>query len=211
MPTGTLASLGVSSDEWLKSLTGEERDAAVVRLHGLLVWAARREVYRRGNGWRVTGPELDDLAFQAAADALVSVLAKLDQFRGESRFTTWAYKFVMFEVSTKLARHFWRRADAPSAPVDWGRLEARLGVQPDQECEGRELLAALVGAIRVALTERQREVFVAIVIEGIPLDALVVQVGSTRNAIYKMLFDARRNLRTALVDGGYLALEHEGT
>ena len=107
-PPTTLGSFDSASEEWLKNLTGSERDAAVGRLHELLVWAARREVHRRSTGLRVTGPELDDLAFQAAADALVSVLAKLHQFRGESRFTTWAYKFVMFEVSTKLARHFWR-------------------------------------------------------------------------------------------------------
>jgi RNA polymerase sigma-70 factor, ECF subfamily len=210
-PPIALGSYASPSDEWLKSLTGKERGAAVARLHHLLVCAARREVYRRSTGLRVTGPELDDLAFQAAADAVVSVLSKLHQFRGDSRFTTWAYKFVMLEVSTKLARHFWRRSDLPSEPVDWGRLADRFGLQPDEQSEGRDLFDALVRAIDETLTERQRQVFVAIVVEQVPLDALLEQMGGTRGAIYKMLFDARRKLRAALVDGGHLAHDHKGT
>jgi RNA polymerase sigma-70 factor, ECF subfamily len=210
-PPITLGSFDAASDDWLKSLTGDEREEAVGRLHQLLVCAARREVHRRSTGLRVTGPELDDIAFQAAADAVVSVLAKLHQFRGESLFTTWAHKFVMFEVSTKLARHFWRRADLPSEPVDWSRLADRFGLKPDEQSEGRDLFDALVRALEERLTERQRQVLVAIVVEGVPLDALSEQMGGTRGAIYKMLFDARRKLRSALVDGGYLDRNHEGT
>jgi len=210
-PPITLGSFDSASDEWLKSLTGDEREEAVGRLYQLLVCAALREAHRRSTGLRVTGPELDDIAFQAAADAVVSVLAKLHRFRGESLFTTWAYKFVMFEVSTKLARHFWRRADLPSEPVDWGRLADRFGLKPDEQSEGRDLFDALVRALEEKLTERQRQVLVAIVVEGVPLDALLEQMGGTRGAIYKMLFDARRKLRSALVDGGYLDRNHEGT
>jgi RNA polymerase sigma-70 factor, ECF subfamily len=209
-PPLVLGPFDTASEEWLKSLAGDGRDAAVGRLHELLVCAARREVHRRGTGMRVTGPELDDVVFQAADDALVSVLAKLHQFRGESRFTTWAYKFVMFEVSTKLARHFWRRPDLPSAPLDWGHLADRFGPRPDEHSEGRDLFEALLRAVDNDLTERQRQVFVAIVIEGVPLDALVFRVGGTRGSIYKMLFDARRKLRAALLNGGYLLHEHEG-
>jgi RNA polymerase sigma-70 factor, ECF subfamily len=84
-------------------------------LHGTLVRIAQGEVCRRGPRLRVTGPELDDLAYQAAADALVAITGKLGQFRGESRFTTWAYKFVIFEVSAKIGRHFWR---PPGVPLD---------------------------------------------------------------------------------------------
>jgi RNA polymerase sigma-70 factor, ECF subfamily len=210
-PPITLGSFDAASGEWVKSLTDDEREQAVGRLHQLLVCAARREVHRRSTGLRVTGPELDDIAFQAAADAVVSVLAKLDQFRGESLFTTWAYKFVMFEVSTKLGRHFWRKADLPSEPVDWGRLADRFGLKPDEQSEGRDLFDALVRALEERLTERQRQVLVAIVVEGVPLDALSEQLGGTRGAIYKMLFDARRKLRSALVDGGYLDHNREGT
>ena len=98
------------SAEWLEELagTGPRREAALARLHGMLVRIAQGEVRRRGPRLRITGPELDDVAYQAAADALVAISSKLGQFRGESRFTTWAYKFVIFEVSAKIGRHFWR-------------------------------------------------------------------------------------------------------
>jgi RNA polymerase sigma-70 factor, ECF subfamily len=203
--------LDSASAQWLRGLAGDERDTAVQRLHELLVRAARREVHRRSMDGRVTGPELDDLAFQAAADALVAVLAKVHQFRGESRFTTWAYKFVILEVSVKLTRHFWRRLDAPEAPVDLDRLADRFGLRADEQCEGRDLLEALVRAMDTTLTERQYHVFVAIVIDGVPLDVLTEQVGGTRNSIYKMLSDARRKLRAALMAGGYLAHDQQQT
>ena len=89
---------------------GRDRaERAAARLHELLLRVARRETRRRCDRLRISGPELDDLAHQAAADAVVAIIAKIGEFRGESRFTTWAYKFVMFEVSGKIARHFWRQ------------------------------------------------------------------------------------------------------
>ena len=95
------------SAEWLRGLadSGPQREAALARLHGLLVRIARGEVARRGPRLAISGPELDDLAYQAAADALLAVTRKLGQFRGESRFTAWACKFVILEVSAKLGRH----------------------------------------------------------------------------------------------------------
>jgi RNA polymerase sigma-70 factor, ECF subfamily len=191
---------------WMYALTctGAEREAALTRLHELLVRIARGEVGRRAPRLRITGPELDDLAYQAAADALLAITAKIGQFRGESRFTTWAYKFVIFEVSAKVGRHFWRHPGVPLDAEDWERLPDRFGFDPARESERRDLLAALRLAVDEELTPRQREVFVAIVVNEVPLDALVVQLGSNRNAIYKMMFDARRKLRAALAANGYL-------
>ena len=160
-----------------------------------------------GRGARITGPELEDLAYQAAADALVAITGKLGQFRGDSRFTTWAYKFVIFEVSAKIGRHFWRHPSVPLDAEDWDRLPDRFGFGPAQEAEWRDLLAALRRAVDTELTPRQRQVFVAIVLNDIPLDALVAELASNRNAIYKMLFDARRKLRAALAANGYLGEE----
>jgi len=194
------------SAAWLASLaaTGAEREAAQCRLHDLLLRIARAEVSRRSATLRVTGAELDDIAHQAAADAMVAVLGKLATFRGESRFTTWAYAFVVFEVSAKIGRHFWRHPAVPLAGDDLDRLPERFGFRPDQEAEWRDLLAALRHAIETELTDRQHRIFAALVLDGIPIDALVVELGSNRNAIYKALFDARRKLRAALVAKGYL-------
>jgi RNA polymerase sigma-70 factor, ECF subfamily len=202
----TVARLDPESAGWLSALTGAgaEQEAGLERLHGLLVRIARGEVARRGPRLQITGPELDDLAYQAAADALVAITAKLGQFRGESRFTTWAYKFVIFEVSAKLGRHFWRRPHLPLDTQDWERLPDRFGFDPAQQSEWRDLVAALRRAVDEELTTRQREVFVAIVVNEVPLDALAARLGSNRNAIYKVMFDARRKLRAALAANGFL-------
>src|SRR5258707_3336371 len=200
------AGLDAESAEWLRALgdAGPEREAALARLHELLVRVARGEAGRRGPRLRITGPELDDLAYQAAADALLAITGKIGQFRGESRFTTWACKFVIFEVSAKIGRHFWRHPAVPLDAEDWDRLPDRFGFDPAHEFECRDLLVALRRAVDQELTPRQREVFVAIVLSDIPLDTLVIELAASRNAIYKMLFDARRKLRAALAANGYL-------
>jgi RNA polymerase sigma-70 factor, ECF subfamily len=195
---------------WIGSLgaDGAVRDAAVGRLHELLLRIARNEVRRRSGHLRLRGVELEDIAYQAAADAMVAIVAKLEQFRGESRFTTWAYKFVILEVSSKIGRHFWRNPPAAIPAEDWDRLPDRFGLAPGDESEWRDLLGALRHAIDETLTARQRQVFVALVLDGIPLDALVEKLDTNRNAIYKMMFDARRKLRAELVANGHLDRRH---
>jgi RNA polymerase sigma factor (sigma-70 family) len=205
---GSIGSVALddASAAWLAALgaTGAEREAARDRLHELLLRIARSEVNRRSGQLPVTGAELDDIAYQAAADAMLAVLAKLPTFRGESRFTTWAYKFVMFEVSTKIGRHFWRHPTAPMDAEDWDRLPGRFDFRPEQEAEWRDLLAAVRRAVERDLTAYQRRIFVALVVDGVPLDALVLELGANRNAVHKALFDARRKVRAALVANGHL-------
>ena len=200
---GQAAVADPESAEWLRALSAERADA-YERLHARLLRIAHAELRRRNASLRIDGPELDDLAHQTAADALVSIRRRLPEFRGESRFITWAYKFVIFEVSAKLGRHFWQTPHADLAAEDWDRLPDRFGLDPARQSEWRELAAALRRAVDEVLTERQRRVFVAIVLNGIPLDALVHELVTTRNAIYKTLYDARRKLRAELVAGGHL-------
>jgi RNA polymerase sigma-70 factor, ECF subfamily len=198
--------LDAESARWLQALAepGAAREAALARLHELLLLIARREVARRGPRLAITGPELNDLAYQAAADALLAITGKVGQFRGESRFMTWAYKFVIFEVSAKIGRHFWQHPAVPLDAEDWDRLPARFGFDPAHQAEWGDLFAAVRRAVDTELTSRQREIFVAIVVNGVPLDTLAASLGSSRNAIYKMMFDARRKLRAALAANGYL-------
>jgi RNA polymerase sigma-70 factor (ECF subfamily) len=193
-------------DEWVRALSadGVERERAAARLHEMLLRVARAEARRRSGQLRISGPELDDLAYQAAADAVLAIIAKIGQFRGESQFTTWAYKFVIFEVSGKLGRHFWRQPQVPMETPDWDRLPDRFGLDPAQESEWRDLVRALRRTVEEELTEHQRRVFTAIVVDGVPLDALAAELGSGRNALYKTMFDARRKLRASLVAKGYL-------
>jgi RNA polymerase sigma-70 factor, ECF subfamily len=191
----------LESAEWQRALA-EGDECAYAQLHARLLRIARAELSRRAAP--VSGPERDDLAHQAAADAIVSIRRRLAEFRGESRFTTWAYAFVVLEVSAKLGRHFWRAPRATLDAEEWDRLPDRFGLDPARESEWRELVSELRRGVDEELSERQRRVFVAIVLNGIPLDALVHEFGSSRNAIYKTLYDARRKLRARLVDTGHL-------
>ena len=206
------AGLDAESAEWLRALAeaGPRREAALARLHEMLVRIAHGEAARRGPRLRIAGPELDDLAYQAAADALVAITGKIGQFRGESRFTTWACKFVIFEVSAKIGRHFWRHPAVRLDAEDWSRLPGRFGADPAHQAEWGDLFATLRRAVDSELTPRQREVFVAIVLNDVPLDTLVIHLGSSRNAIYQAMFEARRKLRAALVADGYLGHDTAG-
>ena len=192
--------------DWVAALRsgGAEQDAAVAQLHGALLRVARSELNRRHGQLNVSGPELDDLAHQAAADAMLAIVAKLDRFRGESKFTTWAYKFVMFEVSSKVGRHYWRTPEIALTAEDWDRLPDRFGFDPAGASERRDFVRAVRQAVDDDLTEHQRRIFVALVVDGVPLDALAERLGTSRNAIYKTMFDTRRKLRASLVADGYL-------
>jgi RNA polymerase sigma-70 factor (ECF subfamily) len=211
--SGVPAAPDDASAEWLSALTGTgaAREAGLARLHGLLVRVAVRELHRREAGAWISGRELDDLAHQAAADAMLAILAKLGSFRGESRFTTWAYRFVVLEVSSKLGRHYWRRHPAEHLEAeDWDQLPDRLGADPGEGAEHAELVKAVRQAVDETLTEHQRRLFVAVVLNEVPLDALVARLGTNRNAIYKAIFDARRKVRGFLVANGYLEERRRG-
>lgn len=203
MPAG--ADLDTESRQWVTQLrVGHPRyDETLGRLHDVLTRVAAFELSRRRQQLRgVGGPELDDLAQQAADDALINILDKLDDFRGLSRFTTWAYKFVMFEVSAKVARHAWRRQSPSSTELEWDQLPDRLGLRPDDWLEQRARLEALSQAIG-ELTDRQREVFVSVALNDVPIDVLALKLGTNRNAVYKNLFDARRRLRARMATAGH--------
>lgn len=188
----------------VEALTGRDRDAALSRLHAMLLRAARTELGRRAPRAGISGPEVDDLAHQAADDAVVSILRRMSEFRGESRFTTWAYKFAILEVSSKLGRHFWNRPTLSLEWDQWDQLPARFGVAPELAAEAREMITVVRAAVDNVLTDRQRHVFVALVVDGIPLDALAAKMATDRNALYKVMFDARRKIRAELVTKGYL-------
>jgi RNA polymerase sigma-70 factor (ECF subfamily) len=185
------------SREWLRSLRENEPEA-VERLHALLLRGARFEVARRRPTLpHLRGADLDDIANQAADDALMSVLRRLDDYRGASRFTTWAYKFALLEAAVKLRRRAWQGREIPLEPESWS-VFASVNLGPDEEVEQGELLARLQRAIAEVLTPHQRRVLVALALNGVPIDVLAERLATTRGALYKTLHDARRKLREHL-------------
>jgi RNA polymerase sigma-70 factor, ECF subfamily len=194
---------------WVDALSGagHRREEAVEQLHALLLRASRFEIGRRRNALGVgRAGELDDLAVQAADDALMAIMRKLPTYRGESRFTTWAYKFALLEAGVKIRRRAWHGREVPLEDESWARLPGR-GSSPGEDAETTELLGALRDAIADSLTAHQRRVLVAVTLDDVPIDVLAERLATTRGALYKTLHDARRKLRTRLAEDG---LDPEG-
>jgi RNA polymerase sigma-70 factor, ECF subfamily len=181
----------VPRDEWITALHGPPavREPALADLHALLLRAARFELNRRD----VPRAELEDMAAQAADDAMVALLGKLDTFRGASRFTTWAYKFALLEAGVKARRRAWRDREVPLEDTVTDR-----GPSAHEVLEDAETLRAVRDAMDTVLTKHQRQVFVALALNGVPIDVLAERLDTTRGALYKTLHDARRKLRAVI-------------
>jgi RNA polymerase sigma-70 factor (ECF subfamily) len=189
---------------WLLGLraAGARRDEACRRLHALLLRAARFEINRRRTSHpHLRGGDLDDLAHQAADDALLAILRKLDTYRGDSRFTTWAYKFALLEAAVKVRRRAWQGREVPIEPEHWSVM-ASGGDSPAGEAESKELLESVSSAIDTELSPHQREVLVAVALNDVPIDVLAERLNTTRGALYKTIHDARKKLRGHLADAG---------
>jgi RNA polymerase sigma-70 factor, ECF subfamily len=197
--------LDAESQEWLDALTGtgrRQRDA-IERLHALLLRAARFELARRRRALPDSrAGELDDLATQAAADALMAILRKLHTYRGDSRFSTWAYKFALLEAAVRVRRRSWQDREVPLEDDGWAQLADRRAA-PDTDAETAELIDAVRSAIGDALTPHQRTVLIALTLNGVPIDVLAERLSTTRGALYKTLHDARRKLRARLAADGH--------
>jgi RNA polymerase sigma-70 factor (ECF subfamily) len=191
---------------WVEVLSGEgaEREEALADLHDLLLRAARFEIGRRREALSyVRGEELEDLATQAADDAMVALLSKLHSWRGASRFTTWAYKFALLEAGVKVRRRAWQGREVVLEPESWPSFaDERPSAQSEREAA--ELLGALRLAVNDVLTPHQREVFTALALNEVPIDVLSERLGTTRGALYKTLHDARAKLRAELVAAGHM-------
>jgi RNA polymerase sigma-70 factor (ECF subfamily) len=208
----SVLALDRESETWLRRLSGDgrERESAVEDLHALLLRATRFEIGRRDRQGSVVGSVgVDDLAVQAADDALVAILAKLHTYRGKSRFTTWAYKFALLEAAVRVRRRPWHGRELPLEADGWAELLDDGRASPAGQAEASELITAVREAIAEALTPHQRAVLVAITLNDVPIDVLAERLRTTRGALYKTLHDARRNLRKQLAEDG-LALDPTG-
>ena len=190
------------SRAWVEALgsVGRRRDEAVRRLHALLVREARFEVRRR-TAWlsHPSGGDLDDLAVQAADDAVVAILAKLEHFRGDSLFTTWARRFAQLEAPDKIRRRLGRGGELPmELEFEHARMWPALGDSPHERFVARESARTLARLIADELTSHQREVLIALVIDGVATEDLARRLDRTSGALYKTLHDARRKLKASL-------------
>ena len=140
---------------WVEDLTGPRRAEAEQRLYALLLKAADFEVRRRAAAANLT--DIEDLVTQSADDALLAIRRKLHTYRGESRFTTWAYKFALYEAAAETRRRVWRDKEVP-LDADFPGRNLSDGV------ETAALLRAIAHAMENHLTPHQREVLVALAV-----------------------------------------------
>jgi RNA polymerase sigma-70 factor (ECF subfamily) len=182
-----------TNHEWLADLTGHQRDAALVDLRALLQTGLRFALASRPN---VDGEAIEDFV----QEALLKILDNLDSFRGESRFTTWAQKIAVNIAFTELRRLRWRDVSldelADSKGLDFvPEMLIDRSARPDQQATQRIFLETLGRLIKTELTDKQRQALVAVQIQGMPLEEVARRMGSNRNAMYKVLHDARRRLK----------------
>jgi RNA polymerase sigma-70 factor (ECF subfamily) len=191
---------GTEDRAWLEALrgTGRQREEAAERLHALLLRAARFELARRrGMLHGIRGESVEDIAVQSADDALSAILAKLDQYRFESRFTTWAYKFAILEAAVRTRRRAWQERELPVEPEAWNAFSSAR-FDPEEAVATADRLRLVVDAIRTQLSPHQREVLTELVLADVPIDVLAERLNTTRGALYKTLHDARQKLRRAV-------------
>ena len=203
-PSRVARSIDRDSSDWLARLSahGRVRDQAIAELHAVLVRATRFELQRRRSFMpQLRGDDHEDLAQQSADDALVAILGKLGDFRGDSRFTTWAYKFALYEAAATVRRRAWQGREIPLESEAWARF-ADVSSSPHADAEMHDLLAALGDAIEQDLTPHQREVLLALALNDVPIDVLAERLETTRGALYKALYDARQKLRAGLAARG---------
>ena len=187
---------------------GEAQAAVLSDLRAYLLRAALYTLRRTRSVQQAPAGQAEQVAEDCAQDALSTILGHLDEFRGDARFTTWAYKFAVHAAFVAARRERWeqisldRLLDGPDL-VDRITASGSPLSDPHQRLLQDEILVAVRQAIETHLTQRQREALTAIVFEEVPLDELARHWGTNRNALYKLLHDARRKLKAHLRDRGF--------
>jgi RNA polymerase sigma-70 factor (ECF subfamily) len=199
-----------TNDEWLTALRsgGQEQTVVLSELRAYLVRAALYTLYRSRSSLRGAPTDIEQLAQDCAQDALSGIVDHLHQFRGASGFTTWAYKFAVNTALGAARRERWAGVSLDrllEGPAVAERLGSFSDASPDPERRAlqEEILAAVRQGIESRLTPRQRQALIAIVFEQVPLDELARHWGSNRNALYKLLHDARRKLKAHVTERGF--------
>jgi len=189
-----------TNQEWLAALRGPERDDALADLRAFLVRGLRHTL--------ASWPNVDEAALEDfAQDALLKILKGLDSFRGESRFTTWAQKIAVHVAFTELRRLRWRDVSLnglkESRDIDFipnTMVDPSAG--PEKKAMQRQALSTLRRLIETELTDKQRQALIAARIHGMPIEEIARRMDSNRNALYKLLYDARQRLKKQLLAEG---------
>jgi RNA polymerase sigma-70 factor (ECF subfamily) len=202
-----------TNEEWLYALntSGEIQEAAITDLRDLLLRAALYFFNRNlGDFDGMNRDKILHCAEDCAQEALIAVLNQLPDFRGDSKFTTWAYKFAINIALMTARRERWKGRSLEELSFfdngmlfEWTMADKSSGSTPDRSALQDEISQIIRGVIEQDLTEKQRQVLILMVFHEVPMDEVVQRLGTNRNAIYKMLHDARRKLKRSLQARGF--------
>jgi RNA polymerase sigma-70 factor (ECF subfamily) len=195
-----------SNEEWLAALGAQEtRDDALADLRDYLLRAVYVYMDRHREDLSDLGrSELEQMAEDFAQEALLQVLDNLASFRGESKFTTWAYRFVINEAAGELRLHRWRTLSIEAVVSESQEitllhfLSDRSAPDPETAAAQTEILLLMERVIQEDLTERQRVALVSVKLRGMPVNVVAERLDTTRNNVYKLVHDARRKLKAGL-------------
>jgi RNA polymerase sigma-70 factor (ECF subfamily) len=202
-----------TNEEWLAELRADDtlQEAAIADLRNLLLRTVLYIFSRTSADLnRLARDEVLKLAEDCAQESLITLLNHLDDFRGDSKFTTWAYKFAVNIALTTARRERWKGVSldqisfsADGALFDQALQDRSAGATPDQSAMQDAIRDVIQEVIANDLTERQRQVLILMVFHEVPMDEVVQRLGTNRNAIYKMLHDARRKIKSSLQARGF--------
>ena len=192
-----------NNTEWIAALSGPNPGNAIEDLRDILKRGLRYSLASRVQG------DLDMLVDDFVQDSLVRILDNLDSFRGESRFTTWAQKIAVRVAFSEMRRHRWKDIslqDLIPGDEDFNDFTPTVlsdpGPNPELQATQKSMIELVMRLINNELTERQRDVMLAVIIGGMPLEEVAKRMDTNRNALYKLIHDARKRLLTRLADEG---------
>ncbi len=195
-----------TNEEWIVGLrTRESRAQALTDLREYLLRAVYVYMDRhREDLSDLSRSELERMADDFAQEALIQIMDQLDTFRGESKFTTWAYRFVINAAAGELRLHRWRTLSLETVVGEdeevslLGLLTDWKAPDPEQRATRREILALIQHIIDEELTPRQRAALVSIKFRGAPVQEVAQQLDTSPNSVYKLIYDARKKLKDGL-------------
>jgi len=200
-----------SNPEWLSQLRADGTPEQAEAIEDLRLYLLRAVLYffsqNPGDLRSLARPELEQVAQDLAQDALLTILKNLDEFRGESKFTTWAYRFAINMSLVEARRQRWKNVsldkilENPEIPDM--QFEDKESPDPDRSAQQREIWETVREVIQNDLTARQRAILTAVVFDDVPVDVVTKEYRMNRNAVYKMVHDARAKLKRRLEDRGF--------
>jgi len=189
-----------TNEEWISQLEDPADPEALEDLRAILLRGLRASLSNRIN------TDLDAITEDFVQDALLKILKSLHTFRGESRFTTWAQKIAIHVAYTELRRRRWKDislqdiVETPEGEEYTPAILTDPSITPEREASQNDMLQLVYDLIESDLTDRQRTAMVAILQGGMPIDEVARKMDTNRNALYKLIHDARKRLQQSLFE-----------